>query len=861
MSKIRFGVDLEKTEYEKLCVMSEEEIIKGLKATYSQFRNRTDELVEKQVQKFLLRNKIKNRNQYGSVLSEAELETFKELKNVKVPDSMGNALDMVLSTYKIEKEANKTIEKAEKVRKFFSQQGEKNDVNVDPEFKALQKEIKEEEKKQKHSEEKKNESEIQVGNHNFRAIFNKNKKQPVNAPVPAQKKDEDSALEEDEEYHFEPQDRYDVQKMVIAGIAKEIKKTLSTEKLSSFESRIDEINKLSQNLDSTAANADVQLEKFENGLNSFKDALNVEVSDSKERLKILDAESKKLSDIVADYAKSSTKDEWHYVDVSEQRSIVTGSSKENIYQGNDTFQDKFRKAAKKLKFRKTNKNQEQPEKEEVKKEEPKKEEVKKEEPKEPEKKEEKKTEAVENKLPEAEHEKEPVVEQKAAVEDPKEKAKIDNTIVQTNEVQINHAREKKQPAAEVSKAEKVADIEINAAVEAPKEKAENVIRQVAKVEINPAEKKNVAEDQKEKEKVDNTIDKTTDVQIKSAEQKPAEKEPTAAVESEKQKQAFEKYEGSLKKLTDENNVVFSDNLMRSKTEISELDQDVLQDKFNKNQQAENELRSLLPEKLGKIDERNISVPGLIKTQMLLEEGRLSPEQKLDHYKNILAIKDMDGDKYGKQLLDYRLKVAEEAGREFDQKHQDPSKLSFLNKSANAIETVMCAMSRNPLGIGVLLVAAFNAPMLIVGLLAFTAWKRKRPDPAYQQAWREQNQRELETKRQQMARLYGCDPRDLSDREVTKALKADYVHGKVLNALDEKLERDSRKEVEKITKDYAKAISNGSKDKFKAKDVKELARKSTGQAKSGKDLLDRMRSARENRLENRARKLDRGGLGF
>lgn len=244
--------------------------------------------------------------------------------------------------------------------------------------------------------------------------------------------------------------------------------------------------------------------------------------------------------------------------------------------------------------------------------------------------------------------------------------------------------------------------------------------------------------------------------------------------------------------------------------------------------------------------------------MLLEEGGLSPDQKFNHYRNILAIKDMDGDKYSKQLMDYRLKVAEEAGREFDKKHQDPSKLSFLNKSANAIENVMCAMSRNPLGIGVLLVAAVNAPLLIVGLLAFTAWKRKRPNPEYQQAWKEQNQRELETKRQQLAKLYGCNASDLSDREVTKALKADYVHSKVVEALDEKLERDSKKEVDKITKDYAKAISKGSKDKFKAKDVKELVRKKSSDAKSKKDLIDLVDTNREKRLENRILDVRKGG---
>ena len=352
-----------------------------------------------------------------------------------------------------------------------------------------------------------------------------------------------------------------------------------------------------------------------------------------------------------------------------------------------------------------------------------------------------------------------------------------------------------------------------------------------------------------KEKNDVNDDKQKEV---AQEAKPAVVNPIRRAKT------VEEYEEGLQGYADTSSVVLSDTLMRGEKDINELDAAALQTKYNKKEQSENKLRSILPEKLDEIENNIISIPGVIKNQMLLEEGRLSPDEKLKHYGTILAIKDMDGDKYGKQLMDYRLKIAEEAGKEFDKKHQDPSKLSFLNKSANAIENVMCAMSRNPLGIGILLVAAINAPLLIVGLLAFTAWKRKRPNPEYQQAWKEQNQRELETKRQQLAKLYGCNASDLSDREVTKALKADYVHGKVLDALEEKLERDSKKEVDKITKDYAKALSKGNKDKFKAKDVKELVRKKSSEVKSKKDLIDLVETNREKRLENKILDIRRGG---
>ena len=333
---------------------------------------------------------------------------------------------------------------------------------------------------------------------------------------------------------------------------------------------------------------------------------------------------------------------------------------------------------------------------------------------------------------------------------------------------------------------------------------------------------------------------------------PAVEAPKVKVENENIKpdkkaiqEAVNNYEEKLNSNTELNSVIAENKVLKGKSEIDRSESLALTENFDALQEGETAIRKAMPIKM---EGPSISVPDLIKDQMLLNDGHMSPLQKLTHYNNIIQMKDMDGDKYSKQLMDYRLKVAEEAGKEFDKKHQDPTKLSFLNKSANAIETVMCAMSRNPLGIGILLVAALNAPLLIVGLLAFTAWKRKRPNPAYQQAWKEQTQRELAAKRQELANLYGRDPRELSDREVTKALRADYVNQKVYDALDAKLERDAQKTVDSATKKYAKAISKEAGEKFRSKDLRDHAEKELMRKKHKGETLYSMPTARENRLK-------------
>lgn len=398
--------------------------------------------------------------------------------------------------------------------------------------------------------------------------------------------------------------------------------------------------------------------------------------------------------------------------------------------------------------------------------------------------------------------------------------------------------------AELNPAEHVY-IDVSGNKEAIKGQNEPVVKQ-EQPEVKPAEAP--------KHEAQNEISKANDMHI-DAEKKPeadqkAEPKQEKEVDPEKLEQVINNYEKAQNDFANKNNIIAAKHLLKNRLELDDEDMAELQDAYDKQSESEKELRSLLPEKLDA--DKHISIPDLIKNQMRLEEGRLSPQEKKEHYQNILDLKDQDGDKYSKQLMDYRQKIAKEAGKEFDKKHQDPAKLSFLNKSANAIEKVMCAMCKNPLGIGILLVAAINFPMMIIGLLAFTAWKRKRPDPAYQRAWKEQNQRELEAKRQQMAKTYNCNPSELSDREVTKALKADYVNDKVMEALDEKLEKDSKKLVDKTTKNYAKEISKESGEKFRARDLKDLARKEINPRRG---LLD-LDTNREARLRDNINKKER-----
>ncbi len=376
--------------------------------------------------------------------------------------------------------------------------------------------------------------------------------------------------------------------------------------------------------------------------------------------------------------------------------------------------------------------------------------------------------------------------------------------------QKNNQKKEEQPKEGEDKTEVLDDKKVGANKSEIEESNVNVnrtaeqIKEKAVLEEGNNQKANVEDNKKEAEKNDTQV-----------------KEKTAPVNQEKLDASLLAFGDQLNNTAAENQAVLSNMLLKNSPEASEADKQVLAESHKALAEKEADVRKYMPVKT---DELNISVPKLIQDQMRLEAGQMTRDEKNQHFMNIIEMKGMDGDKYDKQLRDYGMKVAEEAGREFEKKHQDPAKLSFLNKSANAIETVMCAMSRNPLGILMLLAAAMYAPLMMVGLLAFTAWKRKRPNPAYQNAWQEQNRRELEQKREQLANLYNVDASSISDREVTKALKADYVNAKIIDAMDAKLERDSRKAVDSIAKDYAKSISKESGTKYSAKDLKDSAKK-------------------------------------
>ncbi len=611
------------------------------------------------------------------------------------------------------------------------------------------------------------------------------------------------------------EDPYAEQKKEIKDLAKTISDTLNKHKLSKYGVEVARIAKLS-----AEADTEENLKKFKDGLDKYKNVLdpidaawNKNTGAKTDDTKKLQEEAKKLATEINTYLSSKVnsnndairenqknQENWEVIDVAEKNKIIAEFNADNNF-----FKRIEEKAAKKKAAK------EKAAKEKAAKQKAKNNDLK----------------AEINKI------EEPVKEEKEMPgknneKDPKKEAyKVDpnNIIAVQNEVQIN-------------------------AVPKPVVK-QNVEKVEQKVEQQPEVKPAEAP----KHEVQNEISKANEMQI-DAEKKPeaepkVESKPEKEVDPAKLEQVINNYEKAQNDFANKNNIIAAEHLLKNKPKLSEEDMDELQDAYDKQSESEKELRAFLPERLDA--DNHISIPDLIKNQMRLEEGRLSPQEKMEHYQNILNLKDQDGDKYSKQLMDYRQKIAKEAGKEFDKKHQDPAKLSFLNKSANAIEKVMCAMCKNPLGIGILLVAAINFPMMIIGLLAFTAWKRKRPDPAYQRAWKEQNQRELEAKRQQMAKTYNCDPSELSDREVTKALKSDYVNDKVMEALDEKLEKDSKKLVDKTTKNYAKEISKESGEKFRARDLKNLARKEINPRRG---LLD-LDTNREARLRDNINKKERG----
>ena len=613
-------------------------------------------------------------------------------------------------------------------------------------------------------------------------------------------------------------DPYAAEKKEIEALADGILKDLGDRGIHSYDKQITEAKELCVNGDSSRKEFKDRLDTFKKGLQDYKETLEgFEFGDEL----LLDGNSSKLSKTISEYQEwalnskaREAKDQWQIKSSwsEEDQKAFENAQKESIIRKNNNIWNKIN-FLKYFKKKNTENQKEESLKNEVK----------------------DNKMGEENDVKEKEEKKEVVQEQ---LQNDQRPEKVENKQPQVQQVN-------EQPKVEEAQKE---NKDLNNKNEPPVEENKNLDAQNNQNQQEPPKEKEA--DQKDKEpnqlnvqnenvqniQNDQNLDKN-----KNNEQKAAD-----AVKNEKEIQKLVgAYEEQLSNATEVNSVIAANKILKNQPELNRSESLALTENFDALQEGETAIRKAMPIKM---EGPSISVPDLIKNQMLLNDGHMSPLQKLTHYNNIIQMKDMDGDKYSKQLMDYRLKVAEEAGKEFDKKHQDPTKLSFLNKSANAIETVMCAMSRNPLGIGILLVAALNAPLLIVGLLAFTAWKRKRPNPAYQQAWKEQTQRELAAKRQELANLYGRDPRELSDREVTKALRADYVKQKVYDALDAKLERDAQKTVDSATKKYAKAISKEAGEKFRSKDLRDHAEKELMRKKHKGETLYSMPTARENRLK-------------
>ena len=613
-------------------------------------------------------------------------------------------------------------------------------------------------------------------------------------------------------------DPYAAEKKEIEALADGILKDLGDRGIHSYDKQITEAKELCVNGDSSRKEFKDRLDTFKKGLQDYKETLEgFEFGDEL----LLDGNSSKLSKTISEYQEwalnskaREAKDQWQIKSSwsEEDQKAFENAQKESIIRKNNNIWNKIN-FLKYFKKKNTENQKEESLKNEVK----------------------DNKMGEENDVKEKEEKKEVVQEQ---LQNDQRPEKVENKQPQVQQVN-------EQPKVEEAQKE---NKDLNNKNEPPVEENKNLDAQNNQNQQEPPKEKEA--DQKDKEpnqlnvqnenvqniQNDQNLDKN-----KNNEQKAAD-----AVKNEKEIQKLVgAYEEQLSNATEVNSVIAANKILKNQPELNRSESLALTENFDALQEGETAIRKAMPIKM---EGPSISVPDLIKDQMLLNDGHMSPLQKLTHYNNIIQMKDMDGDKYSKQLMDYRLKVAEEAGKEFDKKHQDPTKLSFLNKSANAIETVMCAMSRNPLGIGILLVAALNAPLLIVGLLAFTAWKRKRPNPAYQQAWKEQTQRELAAKRQELANLYGRDPRELSDREVTKALRADYVNQKVYDALDAKLERDAQKTVDSATKKYAKAISKEAGEKFRSKDLRDHAEKELMRKKHKGETLYSMPTARENRLK-------------
>ena len=403
----------------------------------------------------------------------------------------------------------------------------------------------------------------------------------------------------------------------------------------------------------------------------------------------------------------------------------------------------------------------------------------------------------------------------------------DEAVREENKGEKNKGEEakKEQPKAEEVKGNNEPKNENQNNLPAQEQKADAKKVDAQKIEVNnennaELNNQNPAKQNDEKKNLDNK-----------------EKADMLSANAEKNLMAYEK---SVNQRCNNVQAIRDSIVRRSASQISESENEALladNELFDQNEQA---LRSSFK---SVAEEKEINIPELIKNQVRLEAGELSPTERMQHYQQIIRMKDADGDQYSRKLAEYRTKVAESAGKEYDQEHKDHTKLSFLNKTANAIEKIMCAMTKNPLGLVILLVAAVNAPLMMVGLLGFMAWKRKHPDMGYQKALQAQQQREIQDMRQKLATKHGVNVEKIPESEAKKALREEYVRNKANEAVYEKLEKESKKQVDKAAHAYAKDIKKQGLGKFSGKEIKEHFRREVAA-----DPVFRLENKRDNNLK-------------
>ncbi len=822
--KKRFGVDLSQTKYKALLAYTEDEILEQVKKYMP--RSKKNTINAESMQRFFLDEKKEltedeEKLSADSNIISVDIEAFQ--KAIKGVTAEIGARKFVVDQEKTINQSQKTVGDVLSAYKDKTNKAVDNDKNLDNDLRNLQQQLFEDSKKSKKDAKKykikTNEVKKEATKSTQQGENNLDNQIKQNIPVEQPKKEDDAALKAAEAARLEEE-------------KKEREKT--QKELEKNEWVLADEEQRKEYAAAIKASGYKMSSPFMGKMKGIAKRLHIIKNDEKDPEMEINAKINAIENTNLDDMKGLNEVD----EVPEQKK-----------------DDKVENAPENM----NSKNEQQKNKQQVevqqKKEEPKQQEANKEVPKENKQEEEKKEKVEEKKGEKKEKVEEKKTEEVVIQENEKQEEKKTEAVVQENkqeEEKKEKVEEKKGEKKEKVEEKKTEEVVIQENEKQEEKKTEAVVQEnkqeeekKEKVEEKKGEKKEKVEEKKTEEVVIQENEKKEEkVENKKKEEKTTAAK-TGAKTLDEALRNMEAYEEGLERQNALAGSVLDNSLLRNDSNISELDAEALNKGHEELQKLEEGVR-YVPAKTDKLD---VSLPDLVNKQRLLEEGRLSPEEKLKHYNNIIQMKDMDGDKFGKQLLNYRLKVAEEAGKEFDKEHKDPSKMTFLNKTANALEKLMCAMSRNPLGIMLLLVAAINAPMLMVGLLAFTAWKRKHPKPERVQAWKEENQRQIEQKRQELAHEYGCDPKLITDREATDRLKSEYVNKKSEEALATKMEEWSRKAVDSAAKDYVKAINKESKgkEKFSVKDLKEMTRKAH-ESGDGKQRL--IATDRDNRLHQK-----------